>query len=42
MFFQTTPAASTRLKYLKSNMELGGAGLQSWKLAIGSATLTGR
>ncbi|SPF51876.1 conserved hypothetical protein [Candidatus Sulfopaludibacter sp. SbA4] len=40
--FQTTSAATTRLKYLKSNLELGGTGFQSWKLAIGSATLTGR
>jgi len=40
--FQTTSAATTRLRYLKTNLELGGTGFQSWKLAIGSATLTGR
>ena len=39
--FQTTSAATTRLKYLKTNLELGGTGFQSWKLAIGSATRTG-
>jgi len=40
--FQTKSAAATRLKYLKSNLELGGTAFQSWKLAIGSATRTGQ
>jgi hypothetical protein len=40
--FQTTSPATTRLKYLKTNLELGGTGFQSWKLAIGSATFPGR
>jgi hypothetical protein len=38
--FKTTSPATTRLRYLKTNMELRGTDFQSWKLAIGSATRT--
>lgn len=39
--FQTKSDATTRLRYLKTNLELGGTDFQAWKLAIGTATRSG-
>ena len=40
--FQTSSPATTRLKYLKNNLELGGTDFQAWKIAIGKASRAGQ